>query len=185
MLEIAPTEIPDVKVIKPRTFEDARGAFCETYNKKRFLEHGVTLEFVQDNESFSAKAGTVRGMHFQSPPFAQDKLVRVLSGRTLNVALDMRVSSPTYRRWVARELSSDNAQQLLVPVGFAHGFCTLEPDTRVLYKVTAHYSPQHDRGFAWNDPSIGIQWPVNVADAVLSAKDHEQPRFGSLPTYFP
>ena len=185
MLEILPTEIPDVRVIRPRSFEDARGSFRETYNRKRFFDHGITLEFVQDNESFSAKAGTVRGMHFQSPPFAQDKLVRVLSGRTLNVALDIRVSSPTYRRWVARELSSDNALQLLVPIGFAHGFCTLEPDTRVLYKVTAHYSPEHDRGFLWNDPSIGIHWPVDAADAVLSDKDCDQPQFGSLPTYFP
>src|SRR5262245_28056751 len=144
MLEVVPTEIADVKLIKPRAFGDARGSFSETYNRKRFFEHGIALEFVQDNESVSAKAGTVRGMHFQSHPFAQDKFVSVLSGRILDVAMDLRVSSPTYRQWVARELSSDNGQQLLVPVGFAHGFCTLEPNTRVLYKVTAYYSPQHD-----------------------------------------
>ena len=184
MLTITPTEIEDVKLIKPRAFADPRGSFCETYNRKRFFEHGIMLEFVQDNESHSAKVGTVRGLHFQPHPYAQDKLVRVARGRILDVAVDMRRSSPTYRKWVARELSVENGEQLLVPIGFAHGFCTLEPDTCVIYKVTAHYSSQHDLGFAWNDPSIGVGWPVSAADAVLSDKDREQPAFDQLPNYF-
>lgn len=184
MLTITPTEIQDVKLIKPRAFVDSRGSFCETYNRKRFFEHGITLEFVQDNESYSATVGTVRGLHFQAHPFAQGKLVRVVSGRILDVAVDMRRSSPTYRRWVTSELSSENGEQLLIPIGFAHGFCTLEPHTRVIYKVTAPYSPDHDRGFAWNDPSIGVRWPVNAADAVLSDKDRDQPGFDSLPVFF-
>jgi dTDP-4-dehydrorhamnose 3,5-epimerase len=184
MLTITPTEIPDVKLIKPKAFVDPRGSFCETYNRQRFFEHGVTLEFVQDNESYSAKAGTIRGLHFQPHPFAQDKLVRVLSGRIFDVAVDMRRSSPTYRQWVARELSVESGEQLLVPIGFAHGFCTLEPDTRVIYKVTAHYSPQHDLGFAWDDAAIGVRWPVRPAEAVLSDKDRIQPSFDTLPNYF-
>ena len=184
MLIITPTEIADVKLIKPQAFFDARGSFCETYNRRRFFEYGIEFEFVQDNESFSAKAGTVRGFHFQSPPMAQNKLVRVLSGRILDIAVDMRRSSPTFKRWVARELSSRDGSQMLIPIGFAHGFCTLEPDTRILYKVTAHYSPEHDLGFAWDDPGIGVSWPISAAEAVLSDKDCRQPKFDSLPSYF-
>lgn len=184
MLTITPTAIEAVKLIAPRSFDDARGAFCETYNRKRFFDHGVALEFVQDNQSSSVESGTVRGLHFQSHPFAQDKLVRVLRGRIVDVAVDLRRSSPTYGRWVAEELSADNGRQLLVPVGFAHGFCTLEPETQVFYKVTAHYSPANDLGVAWDDPDLAITWPVDAGKAVLSTKDANMPRFNSLPAYF-
>lgn len=184
MLTVEPTEIPAVKLITPKSFVDMRGAFCETYNEKRFHEHGIPLRFVQDNESQSLRPGTIRGLHVQAHPFAQDKLIRVLSGRILDVAVDLRRSSTTYGRWIARELSPETGAQLLVPIGFAHGFCTLEPDTRVLYKVTAYYSPAHDLGIVWNDPDLGVSWPVAAADAVLSDKDRDLPRFRDLPAYF-
>ncbi|MDQ8728365.1 dTDP-4-dehydrorhamnose 3,5-epimerase [Bradyrhizobium sp. LHD-71] len=184
MLTVEPTEIPAVKLVTPKSFVDTRGSFCETYNEKRFQEHGIPLRFVQDNESLSLRPGTIRGLHFQAHPFAQDKLVRVLSGRILDVAVDLRRSSATYGRWIARELSSETGAQLLVPIGFAHGFCTLEPDTRVLYKVTGYYSPAHDLGIVWNDPDLGVNWPVAAADVVLSDKDRDLPRFRDLPAYF-
>jgi dTDP-4-dehydrorhamnose 3,5-epimerase len=184
MLEVAPTAIPDVKVLLPKAFGDARGTFSETWNAARFADHGIKLNFVQDNQSWSAPAGTVRGLHFQSAPRAQDKLVRVLRGRILDVAVDLRRASPTYGKWVAEELSAQNRKQLLVPVGFAHGFCTLEPDTEVLYKVTDFYSPANDLGIAWDDPDLAISWPVRKDEAVLSDKDTRQPAFKSLPAYF-
>lgn len=184
MLEVISTAIPDVKVLLPKAFGDARGTFSETWNAARFAEHGIKLNFVQDNQSWSAPAGTVRGLHFQSAPRAQDKLVRVLRGRILDVAVDLRRASPTYGQWVAEELSAQNRKQLLVPVGFAHGFCTLEPDTEVLYKVTDFYSPANDLGIAWDDPDLAINWPVQKDQAVLSDKDTRQPAFRSLPAYF-
>ena len=184
MLEVTPTAIPDVKVLLPKAFGDARGTFSETWNAARFAEHGIKLNFVQDNQSWSAPTGTVRGLHFQSQPKAQDKLVRVLRGRILDVAVDLRRASPTYGKWVAEELSAQNRKQLLVPVGFAHGFCTLEPDTEVLYKVTDFYSPANDLGIAWDDPDLAIRWPVGKDEAVLSDKDTRQPAFKSLPAYF-
>jgi dTDP-4-dehydrorhamnose 3,5-epimerase len=184
MLTVTSTAIDDVKVIMPRGFTDARGVFCETYNRKRFVEHGIALDFVQDNQSSSREVGTIRGLHFQSHPAAQDKLVRVLRGRILDVAVDLRRSSPSFGRWVAEELSADNGKQLLVPIGFAHGFCTLEPDTIVLYKVTGYYAPEHDRGIIWNDPDLAIDWPVAADRVMLSAKDSQLPSFRSLPQYF-
>ena len=184
MLDVTPTAIPDVKVLLSKAFGDARGTFSETWNAARFAEHGIRLNFVQDNQSWSAPAGTVRGLHFQSAPRAQDKLVRVLRGRILDVAVDLRRASPTYGKWVAEELSAQNRKQLLVPVGFAHGFCTLEPDTEVLYKVTDFYSPANDLGIAWDDPDLAISWPVGKDEAVLSDKDTRQPAFKSLPAYF-
>ena len=184
MLEVTPTAIPDVKVLLPKAFGDARGTFSETWNAQRFAEHGIKLNFVQDNQSWSAPAGTVRGLHFQSSPKAQDKLVRVLRGRILDVAVDLRRASPTYGKWVAEELSAQNRKQLLIPIGFAHGFCTLEPDTEVMYKVTDFYSPAHDFGIAWDDPDLAINWPVRKDLAVLSDKDTRQPAFKSLPAYF-
>ncbi|MBB1092286.1 dTDP-4-dehydrorhamnose 3,5-epimerase [Rhodopseudomonas palustris] len=184
MLTVTPSAIEAVKVIVPKSFADTRGAFCETYNHKRFVEHGISFEFVQDNQSVSAEAGTIRGLHFQSPPAAQDKLVRVLRGRILDVAVDLRRSSPTFGKWVAKELSAENGKQLLVPVGFAHGFCTLEPDTHVLYKVTSYYSPAHDLGVAWDDPDLAIDWPIRSDEAVLSDKDLRQPSFRSLAPVF-
>jgi|APHig2749369809_1036254.scaffolds.fasta_scaffold02016_2 dTDP-4-dehydrorhamnose 3,5-epimerase len=184
MLQVEPTAIPEVKVIKPARFGDARGFFSEVYNRDRFFKAGLEFDFVQDNHSWSAKAGTVRGLHFQSHPFAQDKLVRVIRGRILDVAVDIRRSSPTYGRHVAVELSAENWLQLLVPIGFAHGFCTLEPDTEVLYKVTGSYSAEHDRGIAWDDPDLAIDWPVQADAAILSEKDLRHPHLADLPAYF-
>ncbi|MBV8978157.1 MAG: dTDP-4-dehydrorhamnose 3,5-epimerase [Alphaproteobacteria bacterium] len=170
-------------LITPKRLSDARGFFSETYSKRSFAEAGIDLDFVQDNHSLSADAGTVRGLHFQEPPFAQDKLVRVTRGRVLDVAVDIRRSSPTYGRHVAVELSAENWHQFLIPKGFAHGFCTLEPDTEVLYKVSAFYSAEHERGIRWHDPAIGIAWPSG-AGAVLSARDASLPVFADLVSPF-
>jgi dTDP-4-dehydrorhamnose 3,5-epimerase len=183
MLTVAPTAIDAVKIITPKAFGDSRGSFCETYNRARFHEHGIKLEFVQDNESSSEATGTIRGLHFQSHPAAQDKLVRVLRGSIFDVAVDLRRSSPTFGAWVSRILSAENREQMLVPIGFAHGFCTLEPNTVVMYKVTAHYSPSHDLGISWDDPSLSIKWPL-PGRPVLSDKDERLPPFRSLPYYF-
>ena len=184
MLEVTATAIPEVKIIKPSRFGDNRGFFSEVYSKLKFAEAGLALEFIQDNHSWSAQVGTVRGLHFQRPPFAQDKLVRVVRGRILDVAVDIRKSSPTFGQHVAVELSAENWLQLLVPIGFAHGFCTLEPDTEVLYKVSAPYSAQHDHGIAWDDPALTIEWPVKPNAAVLSEKDRHHPHLTALPGYF-
>lgn len=184
MLTITPTRIPAVKLAEPRRFGDARGYFVETWNKRRFAEHGLEFDFVQDNESFSAQVGTVRGLHFQKHPNEQDKLVRVLRGRVLDVAVDLRRSSATYGQHVAVELSAENGRQLLVPIGFAHGFCTLEADTVIAYKVTGFYSAADDLGIAWDDPTLAIAWPVERANAQLSDKDGKQPSFRDLPPYF-
>lgn len=183
-MDVRPLDIPDVKLITTKRFGDHRGFFSETYTKRTFAEAGIDLDFVQDNHSRSADRGTVRGLHFQAPPFAQDKLVRVLKGAILDVAVDLRRGSPSFGRHVAVELTEESWQQLLVPVGFAHGFCTLVPDTEVFYKVTNYYAPQHDFGVLWNDPDLGIRWPVSDAEAVLSEKDSRQPRFGDLETLF-
>ncbi|MBV8662768.1 MAG: dTDP-4-dehydrorhamnose 3,5-epimerase, partial [Hyphomicrobiales bacterium] len=170
------TAIPDVKIITTKKFGDHRGFFSETYNRRAWAEAGIDLEFVQDNHSRSAEVGTIRGLHFQSAPFAQDKLVRVTRGRILDVAVDLRRSSPTFGQHVAVELSQENWRQLLVPIGFAHAFCTLEPDTEVLYKVTNYYSPAHGHGLAFDDPALGIAWPVEAERAILSDKDRRHPR---------
>jgi dTDP-4-dehydrorhamnose 3,5-epimerase len=184
MLEVIPTAIPDVLHIKTKSFGDERGYFAETYNKRVFSQSGVSLDFVQDNQSLSKLSGTVRGLHFQTEPYAQAKLVRVLKGRILDVAVDMRRSSATFGKHVAIELGDNSLEQLFVPVGFAHGFCTLEPDTEVLYKVSNFYAPQHDRGVLWNDPALGIKWPVSAERAVLSEKDSKQPAFRELENVF-
>jgi dTDP-4-dehydrorhamnose 3,5-epimerase len=184
MLQVEETAIPAVKIITPKRFGDARGFFSETYSRKAFEEAGITLDFLQDNHSLSGPVGTVRGLHFQSPPFAQDKLIRVVRGRILDVAVDLRRSSPTYGQHVAVELSAENGRQLLVPAGFAHGFCTLEPDTEVVYKVTAYYAPAHDHGLAWDDPALEIQWPVSPEAALLSDKDRRHPRLADLASVF-
>ncbi len=178
------TAIPDVKIITPKKFGDHRGFFSEVYSRKAFAEAGVALDFVQDNHSLSAQVGTLRGLHFQSAPFAQDKLVRVPRGRILDVAVDIRKSSPTFGRHVAVELSAENWRQLLVPIGFAHGFVTLEPDTEVMYKVTNYYSAANDLGLAWDDPDIGVAWPLPPGGAVLSDKDRKHPRLRDLPGIF-
>lgn len=176
--------IPEVKILRPKKHGDARGFFSETYAQRAMAEAGIELTFVQDNHAFSAAKGTMRGLHFQTPPFAQDKLVRVIRGSILDVAVDLRRSSPTYGKHVAAVISAQEWNQILVPVGFAHGLLTLEPDTEVLYKVTNYYSPQHDLGLLWNDPALAIAWPVSEAEAILSAKDKVQPRLADLPAYF-
>lgn len=181
---IETTALDGVKLITPKKFEDSRGFFSETFNRENFFKGGIAVEFVQDNQSRSASVGTIRGLHFQSPPFAQDKLIRVLKGRILDVAVDIRRSSPTFGQHVAVELSAENFKQLFVPIGFAHGFCTLAPDTEILYKVSNYYSAQHDHGLAWNDPDLGIAWPVTAESIVLSEKDARLPRLTDLATPF-
>ena len=183
-LTVQPLEISDCLLVTPDRFRDDRGFFSETYNKAGLQAAGLDIEFVQDNQSLSRPKGTVRGLHFQVPPFAQAKLVRVTRGAVLDVAVDIRKGSPTYGNHVAVELSAEAWNQLYIPVGFAHGFCTLEPDTELQYKVSAPYSRDDDRGIAWNDPDIGIDWPVGEEDAVLSEKDAVQPAFVDLPAYF-
>jgi dTDP-4-dehydrorhamnose 3,5-epimerase len=183
-LTVQATAIPDVKIVTPRRLGDHRGFFSEVYNRKAFAEAGIDLDFVQDNHSLSAQVGTLRGLHFQSAPFAQDKLVRVPRGRILDVAVDIRKSSPTFGQHVAVELSAENWRQLLVPIGFAHGFVTLEPDTEVMYKVTNYYSAANDLGLAWDDPDIGIAWQLPPEGPTLSDKDRKHPRLRDLPTIF-
>jgi len=183
-LEIMPLSIPDVKLIRSSRISDSRGYFFESYVRSDFAASGISENFVQDNQSFSAVPGTVRGLHFQVFPYAQAKLVRVLQGKILDVVVDLRVSSPTFAKHLAIELSSENADQLFVPVGFAHGFCTLMPNTEVFYKVDNTYSAAHDRGLNWADPDLQINWPVKNGQAVLSEKDRALPHLSSLPNYF-
>lgn len=184
MLNVEATAIPAVKIITPKKHGDHRGFFSEVYSRSGMAEAGIDLVFVQDNHSLSAQVGTLRGLHFQSAPFAQDKLVRVTKGRILDIAVDLRASSPTFGQHVAVELSAENWRQLLVPVGFAHGFVTLEPDTEVLYKVTAPYGPANDHGLAFDDPALGIDWRLPHGELVLSDKDRKHPRLADLPRYF-
>ncbi|MFS2013573.1 dTDP-4-dehydrorhamnose 3,5-epimerase [Azospirillum sp. CT11-132] len=183
-MDVVSLDIPDVKIIRPKKFGDHRGFFSETYTKKTFEAAGLQYDFVQDNHSLSAEVGTVRGLHFQLPPFAQDKLVRVVRGAILDVAVDIRKDSPTFGRHVSAVISAAEWNQILVPIGFAHGFCTLEPDTEVIYKVTNYYSAEHDRGLLWNDPELGIDWPVAADKARLSDKDHKHPTFAQLGDWF-
>ena len=183
-MQVESLAISDVKILTPKRFGDARGFFSETYNKAAFSDHGIDLDFVQDNHSMSQPVGVLRGLHFQTNPFAQDKLVRVVKGRIFDVAVDIRHGSPTFGKWVGAEISAEAWNQILVPVGFAHGFVTLEPDTEVIYKVTAPYSPENDKGLAWDDPAIGIDWPLKGAAPTLSDKDTKHPRLADLPAYF-
>ncbi|WP_018700277.1 dTDP-4-dehydrorhamnose 3,5-epimerase [Amorphus coralli] len=180
-MEIEATAIPDVMIVRPRRHGDHRGFFSEVYRDDVFRDAGLPVDWVQENHSHSSAKGTVRGLHFQFPPVAQDKLVRVVRGAVFDVAVDMRHSSPTFGRFVAQELSADNGLQLFVPKGFAHGFCSLTSNVEIVYKVTAFYSPDHDAGFAWDDPDIGIDWPVDPGEAVLSDKDRDLPRLAQLP----
>ncbi len=183
-VEVLATEIADLKIIVPRIHRDHRGFFSETYSKAGLNALGVNLEFVQDNHSLSVERGVVRGLHFQIPPFAQDKLVRVIRGSIFDVAVDLRRGSGTYGKHAARVISAAEWNQFLVPVGFAHGFCTLEANTEVIYKVTNYYAPEHDRGLLWNDPDLGIAWPIAEGEAILSEKDRSQPQFRELQIYF-
>ncbi len=170
--------------VAARRFGDHRGFFLETYSARDFAALGIPDVFVQDNHSRSAAAGTVRGLHFQLPPRAQAKLVRVLRGAILDIAVDIRRGSPSFGRHVAVELSAANARQLYVPIGFAHGFCTLEPDTEVIYKVTDLYAPACDRGIAWDDPDLALPWPFAADQVQLSDKDRRAPRLRDLAVGF-
>lgn len=184
-MQFEDTKIPEVKIVTPKKHGDARGFFSEVYKQSDWAKAGLDYTFVQDNHSFSAPVGTLRGLHFQTPPFAQDKLVRVIRGRILDVAVDVRRSSATFGKHVAVELSAENWRQLFIPVGFAHGFITLEPDTEVLYKVTALYSAPHDRGLAFDDPDLGINWPLPPGGPLLSEKDRRWPGLRDLGEAFP
>ena len=183
-LGVQALSIPDVKLIRtPRIF-DARGYFCETFQRADFAAQGLDNDFFQDNQSSSNRPGTVRGLHFQRPPFAQAKLVRVLRGSVFDVAVDLRRSSPSFGKHIAIQFSSEGDEQLFIPAGFAHGFCTLEPDTVVSYKVDQVYSAAHDGGVNWADPELAIEWPVTVAEAILSEKDRGLPRLADLAPVF-
>ncbi|ASV84535.1 dTDP-4-dehydrorhamnose 3,5-epimerase [Ochrobactrum quorumnocens] len=161
--------------ISPRKFGDDRGFFSETFNEKSFADAGIDLIFVQDNHSYSAAKGVVRGLHYQLPPFAQDKLVRVTRGAILDVAVDIRKSSLTFGKWISLEVSAERWNQILVPKGFAHGFITLTQDTEVIYKVSDYYAPEHDRSIRFDDPAIGINWPMSATGVQLSDKDEKAP----------
>jgi dTDP-4-dehydrorhamnose 3,5-epimerase len=176
--------VSDVIRITPQRFGDHRGYFSEVFKDQWFRETIANVSFVQDNQSLSSAAGTVRGLHFQLEPFAQGKLVRCIQGSIFDVAVDIRAGSPSYGKWVGAELSAENGDQLWIPAGFAHGFATLAPDTIIHYKVTAPYSARDDRGVLWNDPAIGIKWPLPETDAILSDKDRRQPTLADLPPAF-
>lgn len=183
-MEVEPLAIADVKCLTPARHGDHRGFFSEVYNRDRLAAAGIDVTFVQDNHSFSAERGTVRGLHFQVPPFAQDKLVRVTRGAVFDVAVDLRRGSPSFGRHVHAVLSAEAWNQLFVPAGFAHGLMTLAPDTEIIYKVSARYAPEHDRGLFWNDPALAIPWPIPAAEAILSERDRRQPRFSEFVTPF-
>ena len=183
-MEFRSFEIQGPLEIIPRKIEDERGYFSEIFKLSSFREQAGDIDFVQDNQSLSVKTGTVRGIHFQTHSAAQGKLVRCLAGRLVDIAVDLRADSPTYRQWISAVLTPQENNQLWVPVGFGHGFCTLEPNTVISYRVTSYYSPENDKGVAWDDPEIGIQWPEFADPGTLSAKDRKQPRLADLPSYF-
>ncbi|WP_417481969.1 dTDP-4-dehydrorhamnose 3,5-epimerase [Maricaulis sp.] len=177
-------DLEGAKLLTPRRFADERGFFSETYNRAQMAEQGIHTEFVQDNHSKSVKVGTVRGLHYQSPPFAQAKLVRVVRGAIRDVIVDVRIGSPTFGQHVAVRLDSETGAQLFVPAGFLHGFITLDPDTEISYKVDAHYSAECDGSVLWNDPALGIDWGDEAAAAVLSDKDRAATRFEDFKSPF-
>ncbi len=172
-MKVIEGKLKGVKLIEPAVFEDNRGFFMESYNAQTFADNGIPVTFVQDNHSLSVHKGVVRGLHYQLNPRAQSKLLRVTAGAIYDVVVDIRRGSPTFGQWESFELSAANKRQLYVPQGFAHGFCTIEPHTEVLYKVDSLYSAEHDRGIAWNDPALAIEWPA--ADPILSDKDSRHP----------
>jgi dTDP-4-dehydrorhamnose 3,5-epimerase len=184
MIEIAETALSGVKILTPRRFGDARGWFCESWNAARLAEAGIAIDFVQDNHSWSAQAGTLRGLHYQSPPHAQAKLVRAAVGAIRDVAVDVRKGSPTFGRWVSTELSAANGRQMLIPRGFLHGFVTLEPGTHVLYKADDYYAPECDGAVRFDDPDLAIDWGLDAAAAILSEKDAGAPAFADFDSPF-
>ena len=170
-MKFTQTPLAGLLVIEPQVFGDERGYFYESYSKEKFAENGITEEFVQDNQSFSEK-GIVRGLHFQKPPFSQSKLVRVITGEVFDVAVDLRPDSPTFGKWFGTTLSEENKKMMYIPVGFAHGFCVTSETTIFFYKCGALYSPQYEGGIIWNDPAVGIQWPIENEQAKLSNVEH-------------
>lgn len=184
MLEVRPLSLPEVKVLRPKRFSDHRGYLSETFSRRSLERHGIAFDAVQENHSFSREPGTVRGLHFQAPPAAQAKIVRVVRGRLYDVAVDLRRGSPTYGGWAAVELSAENGDQMYVPEGFAHGFCTLEPDTEAIYLVTDFHAPEAERTIRWNDPALAIPWPIAAGAAVLSQKDLEATAWAEFETPF-
>ena len=183
-MEITQTDLPGVLILTPRRFADARGFFSESWNQRVMEEAGIEIAFVQDNHSLSRDVGTVRGLHFQSPPHAQAKLVRCGRGALYDVAVDVRRGSPSYGKWVGVELSADNGRQLLIPAGFLHGFVTREPDTEVIYKCSDFYAPECDGAVRFDDPELGIDWGIEASAAVLSDKDRAAQSFASFDTPF-
>jgi dTDP-4-dehydrorhamnose 3,5-epimerase len=183
-MQVKATDILGVLLLQPRYFRDARGYFVETYNVRSAHLAGVKAEFVQDNQALSLKRGTVRALHFQVPPKVQAKLVRVLRGSVYDVAVDLRLGSPSYGKWMAATLTAQGGEQIFVPRGFAHGYCTLEDDTEVAYKVDDYYAPECEQGLTWDDPTLAIDWPVSSADAMLSDKDRRLPRFADFASPF-
>ena len=184
MLKATPLALPGALLIEPKRFSDARGFFSEVFKARDYVEVGVTETFVQDNHALSTEKGVIRGLHFQVPPHAQGKLVRVARGAVVDVIVDIRKGSPTFGQHLSVTLSAENWHQLWVPAGFAHGYCTLTPDCELLYKVTDYYAPDSDKGLAFDDPDLGIDWPVAPENAILSKKDLEQPRLADLDTPF-
>ncbi len=182
-MNVIETSLKGLLIIEPKVFADGRGYFFESYNKAKFAEAGIDIDFVQDNQSFSQK-GTLRGLHAQKAPFAQAKLVRVIQGKVLDVAIDIRKNSPTYGKYETIELSGENQRQFLIPEGFLHGFITLEDDTIFAYKVNNYYSKDAEVGIIWNDPTLAIDWGMDVKDIILSPKDELLPQFKDLDSPF-
>lgn len=178
------TALPGVKILTPKRFGDERGFFCESWSKRIMADHGLNYDFVQDNHSLSARVGTVRGLHFQSPPHAQSKLVRCGRGALYDVAVDVRRGSPTYGQWVGVDLTFENGRQLLVPAGFLHGFVTRTPDTEIIYKCSDYYAPECDGAVRWNDPDIGVDWGMGETEPVLSEKDTVAPLLADFDSPF-
>ena len=183
-MDISTTKLPDVLVVTPKRFGDDRGFFSETWNRQAWKDGGIDLNFVQDNHSLSAQKGTLRGLHYQTPPHAQDKLVRVVAGSVLDVAVDARKGSPHYGMWVSVKLSAANGKQILVPKGFLHGFVTLEENTQVVYKCTDYYAPECDGSIQYNDPSLGIDWRLEDDGFTLSEKDKNALTFADFDSPF-
>ena len=182
-MKITETTLPDLLLLEPRRFGDARGFFSESWNRQTLAEHGIEIDFVQDNHSVSAAVDTVRGLHYQSPPHAQAKLVRCGRGRFLDVAVDVRKGSPTFGRWYGRELSAENGLQLLIPEGFLHGFATRAPDTEIVYKCSDYYAPDCDGAVRYDDPEIGIDWALS-GTPILSDKDAGAPALADFDSPF-
>jgi len=184
MLEVRPLALEGVLEIRPHRFADERGFFSEVWSKERWCQAGIDVDFVQDNHSLSKQRGVLRGLHYQAPPMAQAKLVRVTRGAVFDVAVDIRTGSPTFGQWVSTTLSAELWNQLFVPAGFAHGFVTVEPNTEVEYKVSALYSAEHDRAIRFDDPDIAIEWPIAGAELILSDKDRAAPRLAEVKSGF-